>query len=296
MADGNEEFLTTRELAQLLRVKERKVYELVANAQVPCTRATGKLLFPRNAIDRWLSENGTGHGLAAPAARPGVVLGSHDPLLDWALRESRSGLASFFDGSLDGVDRFADGAGIAAGLHIYDAAERSWNISAVSERFRNKPVVLMQWVWRERGLIIRPEDRNRIKKIADIGLVRVVPRQPEAGSQKLFEQLLSEAGIDIKALSLAPVARTETEVAAAVNDGAADVAFGLETSAKQCRLAFVPILRERFDLLVDRRAWFEPPLQAFFAFCRTDAFSNKAQELGGYRLDGAETIHFNGAA
>ena len=69
MADGNEEFLTTRELAQLLRVKERKVYELVANAQVPCTRATGKLLFPRNAIDRWLSENGTGHGLAAPAAR-----------------------------------------------------------------------------------------------------------------------------------------------------------------------------------------------------------------------------------
>jgi excisionase family DNA binding protein len=30
------EYLTTRELAELLRIKERKVYDLVASGAVPC--------------------------------------------------------------------------------------------------------------------------------------------------------------------------------------------------------------------------------------------------------------------
>ena len=45
-----EQYLTTKELAELLRLKERKVYDLAAAGEVPCTRATGKLLFPRDAV------------------------------------------------------------------------------------------------------------------------------------------------------------------------------------------------------------------------------------------------------
>jgi molybdate-binding protein len=44
----------------------------------------------------------------------------------------------------------------------------------------------------------------------------------------------------------------------------------------------VPVIRERVDLLVNRRSYFEPPLQTLFAFCRTDAFAAHAQALGGY--------------
>ncbi|HIC80349.1 MAG TPA: DNA-binding protein, partial [Kiloniellaceae bacterium] len=40
-------FLTTKEVAELLRVKERKVYDLSAEGEIPCRRVTGKLLFPR---------------------------------------------------------------------------------------------------------------------------------------------------------------------------------------------------------------------------------------------------------
>ena len=120
------EYLTTRELAELLRIKERKVYDLVASGEVPCTRATGKLLFPRDAIDDWLASK-TFRPLSPAAARSPVIVGSHDPLLEWALRASRCGLASYFDSSLDGLERFAGGEGIATGLHVYDAASDSWN-------------------------------------------------------------------------------------------------------------------------------------------------------------------------
>ncbi|MDP4424703.1 substrate-binding domain-containing protein, partial [Escherichia coli] len=47
-------------------------------------------------------------------------------------------------------------------------------------------------------------------------------------------------------------------------------------------LHFVPLVRERFDLVARPRDWFEPPLQALLAFARSDAFGARAARLGGY--------------
>ena len=294
---GKEEFLTTKELASLLRVKERKVYELASNGQVPCTRAMGKLLFPRDAVERWLNENasGTGFEAALPKELPKVFLGSHDPLLEWALRESQCGLATFFDGSLDGLDRFEQKAGVATGLHVYNAADKSWNTGAVEARFQQAPAVLVQWVWRERGLIVRPDLKDKVAGLGDVKKLKLVPRQREAGSQRLLEQLIDDEGIAMADLDLASVARTETEAVIAVYEGAADVSFGLESLARQYRLPFIPMMRERFDLLVDRWSWFEGPLQTFMAFCRTEAFRKKLGDHPGYDAEGMGTILFNGA-
>lgn len=295
MATGGDEFLTTKELAALLRVKERKVYELASNGEVPCTRAMGKLLFPREAIDQWLSAAGSGFETPTARARPNVFLGSHDPLLDWALRESKSGLATFFDGSLDGLDRFGRGDGVATGLHLYRSTSESGNLEAVQARFQSKPVVLMQWIWRERGLIVRPDHAGKVAGIADVKGLKLAPRQPEAGSQQLLELLLADAGMKLDDLELAATARTETDAAVAVHDGSADVALGLQSMAHQYRLAFVPLIRERFDLLVDRRSWFEDPMQTFLAFCRSGAFRERAAGFHGYDADGMGRILFNGA-
>ena len=73
----------------------------------------------------------------------------------------------------------------------------------------------------------------------------------------------------------------------------ADAAFGLAALAEQYRLAFVPLITERFDLLVDRRAWFEPPLQTFLAFCRSTSFEAKANDMQGYDVAGLGRVHFN---
>jgi molybdate-binding protein len=64
--------------------------------------------------------------------------------------------------------------------------------------------------------------------------------------------------------------------------------------AHRLRLDFVPLVRERFDILVDRAAWFDPPLQRLSDFFRSDTFRNKAAEMVGYDIAGLGTIHFNG--
>ena len=61
------EMMTTREVADYLRIKERKVYELVSARAIPCTRVTGKWLFPKHLIDGWLLEGTVG---PAPASIP----------------------------------------------------------------------------------------------------------------------------------------------------------------------------------------------------------------------------------
>ena len=98
------DLLTTDEAASYLRLSERKLYELVANGAVPCTKVTGRWLFPKAALDRWVLA-----GMAMPLAKPvpPIVGGSHDPLLEWALRESGSALATLPEGSEAGLRRLA---------------------------------------------------------------------------------------------------------------------------------------------------------------------------------------------
>ncbi len=288
------EYLTTRELAELLRIKERKVYDLAASGKVPCSRATGKLLFARTHINAWLANNSSGLSITAPKQRANIFLGSHDPLLEWALMESRSGLASFFDSSFDGLKRYQNHEGIATGLHIFDAASNQWNVPVIAERFSHEPAVLVEWAWRNRGLIVASGTRNDYKDITSLSGKRFVPRQPEAGSQQLFNHLLTAAGMKSDQLELTATARGETYAAQAVQENKADAAFGLEALARQYQLDFIPLIKERFDLLVDRHFWFEPPMQNLLSFCAQKPFRTRAAELGGYNISNLGHVHFNG--
>ena len=48
------DLLTTDEAATYLRLSQRKLYEFLAKGTVPCTKVTGRWLFPRAALDRWV--------------------------------------------------------------------------------------------------------------------------------------------------------------------------------------------------------------------------------------------------
>lgn len=287
------DYLTTRELADLLRIGERKVYDLAGSGEVPCVRAVGKLLFPRAEITAWLNASRSGPQVAEPPLPP-IIAGSHDPLLDWALRESRSELASFYDGSYDGLVRLAARSAQAAGLHIRE--DDGWNRTALREAVGEVPVVLVEIAERQRGLLLAPGTTG-VSGFADLAGRRVALRQSSAASQREFETKLAEAGLTTEDISPLPTrARTEEELAITLHDSKADVGFGLGALAGLYGLDFIPLAAERFDLAVWRRAWFEPPLQKLMRFLASPACAARAAELPGYDLSGLGTIHHNGAS
>jgi excisionase family DNA binding protein len=294
------ELMSTREVADYLRIKERKVYDLVRLGRIPCTRITGKLLFRKTLIDDWLAGSTL---LPPPAAEaraviaPPVVAGSHDPLLEWALRESECGLALMAGGSLDGLRRLAQGQAVIAAMHVLDRQSGQYNVPLVRETLPEGDVVVLEWAWRDQGLIVPPGNPLGLQGITDLASarVRVARRQDEAGSQILLARLMADAGMDLDRLTLlSHPARSETDLALAVLEGKADAGLAVAAVARQFRLGFLLLHRERFDLVLRRRDYFEPEAQALFAFARSKALAERAAELTGYDLTGLGRVQYNG--
>ncbi|HJU19967.1 MAG TPA: helix-turn-helix transcriptional regulator [Stellaceae bacterium] len=287
--------MTTGEVAAYLRLRERKIYDLVRRERIPCSRVTGKLLFPKHLIDLWVAQNTEFAGPELRAAPP-VAAGSHDPLLEWALRQSGSGLAMLAGGSEDGVQRLAAGQAVLAGLHIRDPHSGEYNIAAVRDIGRIADVVLIEWAEREQGLVVAAGNPLGLRRIADLAeaRVRVARRQEGAGAHILLHHLLAREGLRIEALNLVtPAMLTETDLAAAVLDGKADCGFAIRAAAQRFRLDFIPLHRERFDLAMRRRDYFEPALQALLAFAASGAFRQYAAELGGYDVARTGRVVYN---
>ncbi len=291
------ELMNTREVAEYLRIKERKVYDLVRQQQIPCSRVGGKWLFPKALVDLWVMQHAQATGTVRPAApRPPVVAGSHDPLLQWAVQESGSELAVMFDGSLNGLTRFTQGKAMLCGCHLLDPETGEYNLPIITRSFPLTDTVIIEWAWREQGLIVAPGNPLGIKQLSDLyrPSVRFVGRQEGAGSRILLEYLLQRAGLDPKGVPYtAQPARDESDVAFAVRNSHADAGLGIAAVVRQFQLDFVPLHRERYDLVITRYDYFEPPFQRLLAFARSTHFAKRADEIGGYDLSAFGRVVLN---
>lgn len=292
-SDTHTEFLTTKEVAALLRIKERKLYDLVSTQEIPCVKATGKLLFPKNELLHWIRTGEKPAMSSLKAARPAVLAGSHDPLLEWAVRESACGLATQFDGSLSGLDNFEKGQAAATGLHVLNPDNEGWNTKLAQSRFSGQNVALVHWAKRQQGIVVAKGNPKNIHSVSDLPGLRIATRQQGAGGMILLNHLFQDVGIDPEHLTVSEVCRTEQEAIAAVASGHADAAPGLQALAKQYGLGFVPTQLEQFDLLVCRAAWFEPALQTLLRFTQSPAFKAKAAQFEGYDTTALGTVVWN---
>jgi putative molybdopterin biosynthesis protein len=275
------DLLTLREAAAVLRLSERALYDLVRRRAVPRARVGGRWLFPRAALAAWVAAHT--EGLPAPPEPPPILAGSDDPLLAWALRESRCGLALLAEGSLAGLDALAEGRAVVAALHVPDPDGGGWNVPLIEARMPHAGLVAIGWATRVQGLIVPPGNPAGLAGVADLARpsLRVALRHPRAGSHLLLTHLLSEAGLRLDSLNASVrEAPDHAAVAAAVAEGRADAGFGIAASAQ--RLGFVPLIEERFDLVMRRRDHFRADVQALLRFARTPPFAERAARLGGY--------------
>lgn len=288
------DLLTTDEAAAYLRMSERKLYELVAHGAVPCTKVTGRWLFPKAALDHWITA-----GLSLPGtarvAPPPIIGGSHDPLLEWAMRESRSGLAGLPEGSEAGLRRLTRNEVAMAAIHLHaiEGDDEQANIEAVAHAPGLHDAVVIAFARREQGLVVAPGNPLSLTDIASVAErgARLAQRPPGAGAQLLLVALLARAKIANEQLNLVrPDCPTGTDLAEAVRTGRADCGVASRSVAVPAGLGFVPIVWERFDLALRQRDYFLPGPQALSTFMRTPAFHERAADLGGYDVAAAGTV------
>jgi putative molybdopterin biosynthesis protein len=291
------QLFTTAEAAAYLRLKERKIYEMVAEGVVPCTKVTGRWLFPKAELDHWLASSVSRPAGVSPPEPAPIIGGSHDPLLEWALRESESGLATLAIGSEAGFARFAAGETVAAAIHLHALhdAEADANVIALKRRNDLRDAVMISFCRREQGFLLPTGNPLGLGSIEDViaRRARVAMRPKGAGAQLLLLALLEQAKATLDRLAVvSPVCPTGPDIAQAIRAGRADTGIATRGVANAAGLDFEPMVWEPFDLVMRQRDYFQPQLQALLKFLQSDQFAARARELGGYDIQSAGSVRF----
>jgi putative molybdopterin biosynthesis protein len=231
-------------------------------------------------------------GLVTPSAlarvtAPPIVGGSHDPLLEWALRESGCELAYLAEGSEKGLHRLVSGQVMIAAIHLHHLQEddRQANISAVSKAPGLHDAVVIAFARREQGILTAPGNPRELRDIPTIAKqgARMAQRPEGAGAQLLLLTLLARSGIGLNDVTLtSPPCATGLEIAQSIRSGRADCGIATRSVAIAAGLEFVSLTWEDFDLVLRQRDYFLPGPQALFAFLRSAALRERARELCGY--------------
>lgn len=219
-----------------------------------------------------------------------VAIGSHDLTLDllasFVARE-RPGmnLSSSNVGSLGGLIALQRGEAHIAGSHLLDEETGDYNVSYVRKHLAGRGVVLMNLVYRDQGLIVPSGNPKNIRGLDDLmrADVRFVNRQKGAGTRVLLDYKLNQMACDpSRVQGYEREEYTHLAVAATVMSGSADVGLGILAAARALKLDFVPLLKERYDLVIPREHYDSPLLAPLLDIIRGEEFRREVQTLRGY--------------
>jgi excisionase family DNA binding protein len=287
--DDKPPFLDVRQVSEYLNLNEKKVYALVAEGRIPGTKVTGKWMFPRELIDRWMLESAHG-GLLTDRL---VLAGSDDPLLqrvvlNLARDTGARGLVSYTaTGTRLGLDLLQGHRADTCALHWGPSSESHLRHPALISQYPgHRRWVLIRAFRREQGLMLRPDVTGAD---ADIGALlrrplRWAMRQEGSGSARFLLETLSANGVRQQSLKVAVTALSEGEAAAAIALGQADIAPGVRSAATEHGLAFIGTGWESFDLALERGIYFRQLFQDLVARLKDDETAGLARLLGGYDL------------
>jgi putative molybdopterin biosynthesis protein len=222
-----------------------------------------------------------------------VAIGSHDLALDLLasfLQRQAPGtrLSSANVGSYGGLVAIKRGEAHIAGSHLLDEETGEYNLTFIRQVIPEIEVVLLNLSYREQGLIVANGNPKHVTSLEDLTRphVRFVNRQRGSGTRVLLDYELKRRNIG--ANSVAGYEReefTQTAVAAAVMSGAADAGLGILAAARALDLEFVPLLRERYDLVIPKEHFESALLQPMLEVIRSHEFREAVTAMGGYGVE-----------
>ncbi|WP_179959116.1 substrate-binding domain-containing protein [Candidatus Methylacidithermus pantelleriae] len=177
----------------------------------------------------------------------------------------------------------------AAGMHLWDDSRREFNLPFVEEMLGSQRFLAVELVRWKAGLAVAPGNPLGISRVADIARkkVRVVPREPGSGAQRLLEREAAREGIEMASLAWAPLAKNHREVGERVLLGVADCGITIEPVARVLGLGFLPLQEERFDLVFLARWAEEEASRRLLGLLRQVALQAELEKLFGYQASHA---------
>ncbi|RKD25019.1 hypothetical protein BEP19_04105 [Ammoniphilus oxalaticus] len=303
---------TTEELAQILKVSKLTVYDLIKKGELPSYRVGRQMRVDARDLEAYIEAAKTVKKIktvgpsvttaAAPTSQPtrqGVpstarqlIISGQDISLDILANHLEKQSGSFrplrsYVGSLNSLIAMYLGEADIVSTHLFDGDTGEYNVPYVKRILVGHSYTVVNLLSRWAGFYVKQGNPKNIQTWSDLtkANARIVNREKGSGVRILLDEKLRIEGISPDRIKGYDMEETNhVGVATRIANDHADVGIGIEKTAQMVGIDFIPMIEERYDLVILKTAENQPFIRALLEVIRSDAFQQEINALGGYNL------------
>ena len=294
------DLLTPIEVAELLKISKYTVYEMVKRDELPAIKLGRKVRIKKQDVLKYL-DNAKTNGRAArekvitpfihqEIEEPIFFMGSHDLSLDYVVDHinqhyKQMKIIPAFLGSMEGLYQLYQDKTQIAGCHLFDEETGQYNIPFIKRLFLGEKVFVIEFLKRNLGWVIAKGNPKNVVDWNDLHRkeLRYVNRQKGAGTRVILDYNLKNLGIEKTEINgYERIERTHYGVAGAIGRGEGDFGLATESVAIALGLDFIPLVKERYDLVMKANFYQSEQWQYFKKALHNKDLKLKIESLGGY--------------
>ena len=292
--------LSTQEVAQILHVSKSTIYDLIKRGEIHSYKIGRKVRFTQDDVDAYIARSRHEHStrpvknidthstLLTPEKedQPDLIISGQDVVLDILanyLQQEGVRVARTYLNSFEGLlSLYQDNIHVAA-CHLFDGFD--YTSSFVRSLMPGIPAVLINVSYRTQGFYVQKGNPKNIKSWSallrqDISLLN---RRVGSSARILLDVQLKRLGIpaaNVKGYD--KIMKSHLTMAAAIAAGEADLAIGTERISRQIEnLDFIPLLEERFDLVIKKEMLETQAVQKLRKVLNDPAFRKEIAHFSG---------------
>lgn len=301
---SNESY-TVEEVAKLLKVSKLTVYDLVKKGELPSYRVGRQMRIDSIDLENYKA---LGKGLkeakvlqkttgahyppknTSPIQHRSIIISGQDVGLDILANKIETTSSAFrplrsYVGSLDSLLAMYNGEADIVSTHLLDGDTGQYNIPYIRKILVSHPLITINLMSRTAGLYVQTGNPLQITTWTDIAQTNVtfVNREIGSGARTLLDEQLRLNGILHKEVNgYERVKTSHLSVAGAIANREADVGVGIEKVAHTVGIDFIPLIKERYDLVLLKRPENETLIQTVVQILQSNTFKKQLESIGGY--------------
>ncbi|MEA0565963.1 helix-turn-helix transcriptional regulator [Lysinibacillus irui] len=294
-----EQSYTIEEVAQLLKVSKLTVYDLVKKGDLPVFRVGRQMRVDRMDLQAYIQKRKTGTTQKVPVPKignqakqyPKIIISGQDLVLDLLAKyiEKRQSIKVLrsHEGSFNGVMALYNGECDIASLHMFDGDTGDYNTPYVKKIFVSHPFILFNVISRRAGFYVQKGNPLQLQSFEDFKTTacKLINREKGSGARTLLDEQLRIHHISPSTIEgYHNEEMSHLDVASAVANGHADVGIGIEKMAKLINVDFIPVVTERYDIVLFKSPENQPLIDLVKEILTAPDFQAEVAALGDYDI------------